>query len=203
VPVAEPEAVPVAEPEAVPVAEPEAVPEPEADTVEQAVEELVDASAAESDKTEKMLTLMLEINGEPFSVDVPAGVTVASACGHFMGGKLPLETDLEGTIVASWRLGDESGPSDGMDPVESLGPCPNLYRVEAKPVMVDVLVKSEPSQRFRTRVSSAVRISSLITGIVSWCDLESGPWVLNNGEVALDGALLVEELPKAGLVLAK
>jgi hypothetical protein len=151
----------------------------------------------------KVLTLLLELDGKDMSVEVPAGFTVASACGYLIGGKLPLETDLEGTIVASWRLGDDSGPADGMAPVESLGPCPTLYRVEAKSIMVDVMVKSEPSQRFRTRVSSTVRVGSLIAGIISWCELDGGSWSLNHDDVSLDASLLVEELPKSGLVLEK
>ena len=167
--------------------------------------EPVPAPEASSDlgQESKVLTLLLELDGKGMSVEVPAGFTVASACGYLIGGKLPLETDLEGTIVASWRLGDDSGPADGMAPVESLGPCPTLYRVEAKSIMVDVMVKSEPSQRFRTRVSSTVRVGSLIAGIISWCELDGGSWSLNHDDVSLDASLLVEELPKSGLVLEK
>jgi hypothetical protein len=169
------------------------------ETVEEEVTAPVQPAAVMAAKLE-IIRVTLGGGGPVLEAWVPEGANLAVACTWLYGALLPVETDLNGRLVASWRLGTHAGPLPGWQLVSDSEPPLVLHRITNK--TKELALRVEVSKEVvRFKASSVVQLGALIGSIGKHQGVDlSGLWVCAGGQ-AYPHEALVDELPDIELVL--
>jgi hypothetical protein len=148
----------------------------------------------------EILQVSLGDDGPLLETWVPEGATLAVACTWLHGAILPVETALDGRLVASWRLGNSAGPLPGWHLVADSEKALVLHRIEN--VSKEVVIRLEGNgEVVRLKTSSVVQVGALIELIARHQGVDlSGTWIYA-GEQAYPHEALLDELPDSELVL--
>ena len=148
----------------------------------------------------EIIRVTLGEGGPVLETWVPEGANLAVACTWLYGALLPVETALDGRLVASWRLGTQAGPLPSWHLVSDTESPLVLHRISNKTKEL-VLRVEDSGEVLRFKVSSVVQLGALIDSVGRHTGVDlSGLWVYADGQ-AYPHETLVDELPDVELVL--
>jgi hypothetical protein len=183
--------------------EPE-VPAPEPEVAESPAPKLplMQKGASVASPAAKVQTIQLTLGegGPLLEALVPEDANLAVACTWLHGALLPVETSLDGRLLAGWRLGTAIAPLPAWQSVADCEQPFTLHRVTSKARAVKIRVDGEASV-LSMKVATVVQLGALIELVGKHQGVDfSGAW-LYYGEQAFPHEALVDELPDDVLVL--
>ena len=171
----------------------EAVPEPSEAPVDLEKEEVAASSVCS-------LRVRLGPEGPVLEGVVAQDATLAIACNWLHGALLPVETSLEGRLLAAWRLGTAEGPLPGETRISDASGEWVLHRVESAVRTLKVRIESEP-EILSFKVASVVQIGAVVGLIGRHKNANLSEKWLHDGDRVVPHEALVDELSDSVLVL--